>query len=59
MASNTYTVKRGDTLSGIAQKYKDDYGFTNTYTYVNELVKINDFIVNLTTKVNQLSFNLK
>lgn len=42
MATNTYTVKKGDTLSAIANKYKAEYGYTNTYTYVDELVKIND-----------------
>ena len=38
----TYTVKKGDTLSDIAAKFKSDYGYTNTYTYMNELVKINN-----------------
>lgn len=38
----TYTVKKGDTLSDIAAKYKSDYGYSNTYTYMNELVKINN-----------------
>lgn len=42
MATNTYTVKKGDTLSEIAQKYKSEYGFSSTYAYVDELVKIND-----------------
>lgn len=42
MATSTYTVKKGDTLSKIAETYKSEYGFSNTYTYVNELVKIND-----------------
>lgn len=42
MATNTYTVVKGDTLSGIAAKYKSSYGFSDTYAYVNELVKIND-----------------
>lgn len=38
----TYTVKKGDTLSKIAEKYKGDYGYTSTYGYMNQLVKIND-----------------
>lgn len=40
--ADTYTVKKGDTLSEIAAKYKGDYGYSNTYTYMNELVKINN-----------------
>lgn len=40
--ADTYTVKKGDTLSDIAAKYKATYGYSNTYTYMSELVKIND-----------------
>lgn len=38
----THTVVKGDILSNIAQKYKSYYGYSNTYTYMNYLVKIND-----------------
>lgn len=41
MATTTYTVRKGDTLSEIAEKYKSEYGYTSTYTYMNELVRIN------------------
>lgn len=40
--ADTYTVKWGDTLSGIAEKYKSQYGYSNTYTYMNKLVEINN-----------------
>lgn len=40
--ADTYTVKKGDTLSDIAAKLKSKYGYTDTYKYVNELVKLND-----------------
>lgn len=40
--ADTYTVQKGDTLSGIAEKYKSQYGYTNTYTYMNKLVEINN-----------------
>lgn len=39
--ADTYVVKKGDTLSEIAAKFKGDYGYTSTYTYMNALVKIN------------------
>lgn len=38
----TYTVKEGDTLSEIAQKFINQYGFSSTYDYVDELAKINN-----------------
>lgn len=37
MAKKTYTVKKGDTLSGIAAKYKSEYGTT-----VDSLAKLNN-----------------
>lgn len=40
--ADTYTVKKGDTLSDIAAKFKSKYGYTDTYKYVSELVKLND-----------------
>lgn len=40
--ADTYTVKKGDTLSDIAAKLKSKYGYTDTYKYVSELVKLND-----------------
>lgn len=40
--ADTYVVKKGDTLSHIAEKYKSTYGFASTYAYVNELAKINN-----------------
>lgn len=40
--ANTYVVKKGDTLSEIAAKYKSEYGYSNTYSYMNKLVEIND-----------------
>lgn len=42
MATNTYTVVKGDTLSGIAEKHKSEHGFSSTYAYVQELVKLNN-----------------
>ena len=42
MAATTHTVVYGDTLSEIAAKYKSDYGYSNTYTYMNYLVDINE-----------------
>lgn len=38
----TYTVKKGDTLSEIAQKYYKQYGYSGTYAYMNHLVDINN-----------------
>ena len=40
--ADTYTVKKGDKLSDIAAKFKSKYGYTDTYKYVSELVKLND-----------------
>lgn len=40
--ADTYIVKKGDTLSDIAANLKSKYGYTDTYKYVNELVKLND-----------------
>ncbi len=40
--ADTYTVKKGDTLSEIAQKYKSQYGYTSTYGYCDYLAKLND-----------------
>lgn len=40
--ANTYTVKKGDTLSEIAQRYYSQYGYSGTYAYVNALVKLNN-----------------
>ena len=47
MNPNTYTVKKGDTLSEIAQKYRSAYNSANnkslsTYQYVDVLAAIND-----------------
>lgn len=48
--ADTYTVKKGDTLSEIAEKYLSSSGFSHTYDYVKELISINgikdgDYIV--------------
>lgn len=40
--ANTYTVKVGDTLSEIAEKYKSQYGYSSTYDFVDALVKLNN-----------------
>lgn len=42
--ADTYTVKKGDTLSGIAERYKSAYGYSSTYAYVNKLVEINGIV---------------
>lgn len=42
MATTTHTVARGDTLSGIAAKYKGEYGYSDTNSYMNALVKHNN-----------------
>lgn len=42
MAATTHTVVYGDTLSEIAQKYKGDYGYTDTYKYMYVLVDLNN-----------------
>lgn len=42
MATTTHTVVKGDTLSQIAAKYKSEYGYSNTYTYMNKLVTHNN-----------------
>lgn len=39
--ADTYIVKKGDTLSGIAQTYKSQYGYTDTYDYLNRLMNLN------------------
>lgn len=43
MATATYTVKKGDTLSEIASKYYSTYGtgYSNWKTYMNKLAEIN------------------
>lgn len=41
MATATYTVKKGDTLSEIAYKYYKTYGYSNYKDYMNQLAKIN------------------
>ena len=38
----TYTVKKGDTLSEIAERYKSNYGYSSTYAYVDRLVELNN-----------------
>lgn len=40
--ADTYTVKRGDTLSEIAEAHKSQYGYTSTYEYTDYLAKINN-----------------
>lgn len=46
MADVKYTVVKGDTLSGIAQKYLDKYGrpsgYSSTYKYMDHLAKTNN-----------------
>lgn len=42
MATTTHTVVSGDTLSKIAAKYKSEYGYSDTYTYMNKLVTHNN-----------------
>ena len=43
--ANIYTVKKGDTLSGICEKYKGKYGYGSGYSetvkYMNKVAKIN------------------
>ena len=40
--ADTYTVKKGDTLSEIAEQYYKQYGYSGTYAYVDALVKLNN-----------------
>ena len=40
--ADTYTVKKGDTLSEIAAKLKSQYGFSDTYDFVNHLINLNN-----------------
>lgn len=40
--ADTYTVKKGDTLSEIAEKYYKQYGYSSTYAFVDALVKLNN-----------------
>lgn len=40
--ADTYTVKKGDTLSEIADKYNETYGYSSYQTYMNYLVEINN-----------------
>lgn len=42
MAATVHTVVKGECLSVIAAKYKKDYGYTNTYTYMYKLAEINN-----------------
>lgn len=42
--ADTYIVKKGDTLSEIAAKFKSEYGYSNTYEYLSKLVEINDIL---------------
>lgn len=42
MPAISHTVVAGDTLSEIAAKYKGDYGYTDTYKYMNVLVSLNN-----------------
>lgn len=39
--ADTYTVKKGDTLSEIAEKYFKEYGYSGTYEFVSALTKLN------------------
>lgn len=38
----TYVVKAGDTLSEIAQKFKSQFGFSDTYDFVDKLAELNN-----------------
>lgn len=40
--ADTYVVKAGDTLSEIAQKFKSQYGFSDTYDFVDYLAELNN-----------------
>lgn len=40
--ADEYIVARGDTLSEIAQRYHKQYGYSDTYTYMRQLVKLNN-----------------
>lgn len=42
MATNTYTVKKGDTLSDIAVRYASEIAGSTTYAKVQTLVRLND-----------------
>ena len=42
MATTTYTVKKGDTLSEIAYEYYKKYGYSSWKTYMNYLAEINN-----------------
>jgi LysM repeat protein len=44
MATTTYTVKKGDTLSEIAQKFLKDSGYSSIWDYVDRLVELNDLV---------------
>lgn len=40
--ATTYTVKKGDTLSEIAQLYYETYGYSSWSSYMSQLVKLNN-----------------
>lgn len=40
--ADSYTVKRGDTLSEIAERYKNQYGYDSTYEFVKVLASLNN-----------------
>lgn len=40
--ADTYTVKKGDTLSEIAQALKSQFGFSSTYEFVDYLAELNN-----------------